>query len=223
MKSKSTFPYVLLGLAIIAAILALTTSIFIFKSGTAGIGILILLVLTFQKEKPSKDHWFIIGAFLFSILGDWFLSNMNGDPLLFSKGIVLFFLAHVGYLLFSVYNGSIRWKFTGIVLTAFLIFYFLAIYPAIEDTVLMMAALIYLIVSCVSFGAALGIKDIPEIKRPYVFGIFLILFSDTIIALKEFVGYDALNFLILPTYYLAHVTITYALIRRADVLAVNKQ
>jgi hypothetical protein len=42
----------------------------------------------------------------------------------------------------------------------------------------------------------------------------LILFSDTIIALKEFTGYNELNFLILPTYYLAHISITFSVMHR---------
>ena len=78
----------------------------------------------------------------------------------------------------------------------------------------MLSALIYLLVSCLSVGAAVGIKADPVVKWAYAFGIFLILFSDTIISLKEFVGYNVLNFMILPTYYLAHISITFALIRK---------
>ena len=153
---------------------------------------------------------------MFSIAGDWFLSNMDGDPMMFSKGIVLFFLAHVGYLMFALFNGRIGWKLTGIILAAFLVFYFLVLYPSINDTVLKLAVLIYLLISCLSMGAAMGIKSDPLVKWAYAFGIFLILFSDTIISLKEFLGYNILNFIILPTYYLAHISITFSLIRKTD-------
>jgi uncharacterized membrane protein YhhN len=202
--------------SIISAILALITSNFILKSGTAGIGIIILIVLHFRKVKPSKDTWLIIGAFLFSIAGDWFLTNMDGDPMMFSKGIALFFLAHIGYLVFAILNGRIRWRFTAIVLAAFLVFYFLILYPSIKDKVLVMAVLIYLLISCFSLGAAVGIKSDPVVKWAYAFGIFLILFSDTIISLKEFLGYSVLDFIILPTYYLAHISITFSLIKKVD-------
>jgi uncharacterized membrane protein YhhN len=214
MSFKNKFTYVLLLLSVLSAIMALITSNFIFKSGTAGIGIIILILLHFRKVKPSKATWLIVGAFLFSIAGDWFLSNMDGDSMMFSKGIALFFLAHVGYLLFALFNGRIKWRFTAILLTVFLIYYFLLLYPSFDDEILMLAALIYLLVSCLSLGAAVGIKSDPLVKRAYVFGIFLVLFSDTIISLKEFLGYDALNFLILPTYYLAHISITFSLIRK---------
>ena len=78
----------------------------------------------------------------------------------------------------------------------------------------MVAALIYLLISCFSLGAAVGIDAKPLVRWSYVFGIVLILFSDTIISLKEFVGHNELNGLILPTYYLAHISITFSLIAK---------
>jgi len=193
--------------------MALITSNFVYKSGTAGMGILILIILYFIDVKPSKDTWFIIGAFMFSIAGDWFLSHMAGDLTMFSKGIALFFLAHIGYLIFALMNGKINWRFTGFLLLIYLSFFFIILYPAINDKILMSATLVYLLVSCLSLGAAIGIKADPVIKWTFVFGIFLILFSDTIISLTEFLGYKAFDFLILPTYYLAHISITFSLIR----------
>ncbi len=211
---KNNWIYGLLSFSLILAIMALITSNFIYKSGTAGIGILILIILQFRGVEPSKDNWFIIGAFLFSIAGDWFLSHMDGDLTMFSKGIALFFLAHIGYLLFATMNGKINWRFTGLLLLIYLTFFFIILYPAINDKILMLATLIYLLVSCLSLGAALGIKGDPVTKWTFVFGIFLILFSDTIISLTEFLGYKTFDFLILPTYYLAHISITFSLIRK---------
>jgi uncharacterized membrane protein YhhN len=212
---KNNWIYGVLLLSVISAVFALITSSFIFKSGTAGIGILIILILNFKKVKPSKDTWFIIGAFLFSIAGDWFMSNMNGDNTMFIKGIALFFIAHLGYLLFATFNGQIKWRFTSIVLALFLLFYFLVLFPSINDNILILASLIYLLISCFSLGAAVGIESDYVVKWTYVFGIFLVLFSDTIISLTEFLGYNMLDFLILPTYYLAHISITFSVIRAA--------
>lgn len=211
---KKDWIYGLLLFSAISAFLAFYTSNFIFKSGTAGIGIIILLILFFKNSKSKRDVILIIGAFLFSIIGDWFLSTKNGDPTMFSKGIAVFFMAHLGYLWFALFNGKIKWKFAILLLIAFLIFFFLCLYPSIDDKVLMIAVLVYLIVSCLSFGASVGIKGNSVFKWAYVFGIFLILFSDTIIALTEFVGYKTFDFLILPTYYLAHISITFSLIRK---------
>ena len=213
---KNNWVYGVLLVSVISAIFALITSNFIFKSGTAGIGILIIIILNFKKEKPSKNTWLIIGAFLFSIAGDYFMSNMNGDSTMFTKGISLFFLAHLGYLFFATLDGQIKWRFTSILMASFLLFYFIVLFPRINDIILMLAALLYLFISCFSLGASVGIKGDSIVKWTYVFGIFLILFSDTIISLTEFLGYNKLDFLILPTYYLAHISITFSLIKRQD-------
>ena len=176
----------------------------------------------FKKLNEVKDVWFIILAFLFSIAGDWFLSNMNENANWFVIGIALFFVAHIGYLLFALLNGKVKWLFTTILVVAFLVFYFVVLFPSINENVLKLAVLIYLLISCFSLGAAAGIKSKPVVLYAYIFGIFLILFSDTIISLKEFVGYNNLNFLILPTYYVAHISITFSLIiKELDLKSIN--
>jgi uncharacterized membrane protein YhhN len=206
--------YVLLLAPVISAVLALLHFGFVFKSGTAGFGILILLILYFDRLRKTKDVLTIMAAFAFSIVGDWFLSNKHGDTGMFVYGIVFFFFAHFGYLLFALMNGKMKWGFFTIVVAAYLLFFFLKLYPYIGNEMLMGSALVYLIVSCFSLGAAVGLRTNPVTKGAYVFGIFLILFSDTIIAYKEFVGFKELNFLILPTYYLAHIAIVFSLMKR---------
>jgi len=213
---KNNWIYGILIFSAVSSILALNDFGFIFKSGTAGIGIIILSVLNLRKTKPSKEVWMIIAAFLFSIAGDWFLSHSNGDPIMFSKGIALFFFAHIGYLTFALLNGKIKWLTTSILLVVFLVYFFVLLYPTFDDSVLMTASLIYLFISCLSFGASLGMKGDSVVKWTYVFGIFLVLFSDTIISLTDFLGYQSLNFLILPTYYLAHIVITFSLMRKIN-------
>jgi len=215
---KNNWIYSLLLFAVLSAIMALNTSEFFYKSGSAGVGIIILIILNFRKTKQPNDTWMIIGAFLFSIAGDWFMSNKLGDPTMFSKGIALFFIAHAGYLGFALLNGKIKWRFTLLILIAYLVFFFLLLYPSIEDKVLMYAALIYLLISCLTFGTSVGIKGDALFKWAYIFGIFLIVFSDTIIALTEFLGFDKLDFMILPTYYLAHISITFSIIRRESLI-----
>jgi uncharacterized membrane protein YhhN len=208
--------YVLLGVSAILAILGVATSNFIFKSGTAGMGISIVLLLNVRLKHSAKDTWWILAAFLFSIIGDWFLSHMNGDNLMFVKGIALFFLAHVGYLLYALFNGRIKGMFTVILLAAYLVFFFLVLYPTFTDVPLMIASLVYLLISCFSLGAAMGMKGDPTARRSFIFGVVLIIFSDTIIAFKEFVDYHTFDFLITPTYYLAHIFITFSLIKRFE-------
>ncbi|WP_273274970.1 lysoplasmalogenase [Maribacter polysiphoniae] len=208
--------FTLLVLAqVISAIIATATDVFIFKISVAALGAIILLIAFSKKLRNAFDVWVVILAFVCSMIGDFYLSHMNGNNSMFVIGISLYLLAHIGYLIFSLLNGTIRWRYTLLITTAFLIFFYFSLYPNIPDKTLMVTVLFYLIVSCVSLGAALGIKALPKIKLPYVFGIALVLFSDTIISFKEFVHYDALNVLILPTYYLAQIAITIALYHKS--------
>jgi YhhN-like protein. len=213
---RKNWVYGLLLISVLLAVLGVTTSNFVFKSGTAGMGILILLMLQLQQAKMSKDVWMLVAAFLFSIIGDWFLSNMNGDGMMFVKGIAFFFLAHVGYLAYALMNGKIKWTLTVMVLVGFLAFFFVMLYPTFTDMVLMVASLIYLLISCFSLGASVGMKANGVVKWSYVFGIIMILFSDTIISFKEFMDYHTFDFLITPTYYLAHICITFSVIKRFE-------
>jgi len=206
--------YLLLLIPFASGILALNHFGFPFKAGVAASGILILLWVYSGKLSQSKDVWAIFGALLFSIAGDWFLSNRHGETSRFVMGIALFFLAHVVYLVFALINGRLNRLLTVIILAAYLAFYFFMLSPGIEDETLKVAALFYLLISCFSLGAALGISGHSAFKWLFAFGIVMVLFSDTIIALREFVKYKDLDFLILPTYYLAQISVVAALISR---------
>lgn len=210
--------YYLLLIPLLLAVMAVAGYGFIFKAAVPG-SCAIILVLWFRKQiQEVADSWFVVAAFLFSIAGDWFLSNKGDDFMMFSAGIGLYLLAHVGYLWFALRNGRIHVLFTAVVLAGYLMFFFVLLYPAINDTILLIAVLIYLLVSCISLGAAYGIGHTPAVKWSYFAGVSLVLLSDTIIALNEFVSFSALNFLILPTYYAAHMSITFAIIRREGAL-----
>ncbi len=206
--------YALLGLQVVSSLLALSNGEFLFKSGSAGIGALILLLFSSKKRFGTPDLWMLIGAFVFSIVGDFFLSTRDGDTMRFVYGIFFFLLAHIGYLNYSLYQGKIHWGVTALFCGGYLIFFFTSLYPAISDVVLLWAALAYLFVSCFSLGAAWGIRLSGWAKRWYVFGIVLILFSDTLIAIAEFMANDRWDFLVLPTYYLAHIVITWSIWQR---------
>ena len=47
------------------------------------------------------------------------------------------------------------------VVAAYLLFFFVKLYPELDDTVLLIAVLLYLLISCLSLGAAFGIKLAP--------------------------------------------------------------
>ena len=215
MKNTITkHPYLLLIVPLVLAYFANNSYGFVFKAGVPGSCIIIIAFLYRKVLKTTPDILYVFGAFFFSILGDWFLSNKGDSFSMFSVGIGLYLIAHIGYMGFALMNGRIHKIFTFVILSGYLLFFYFLLYPAIDDTILMIATLLYSLISCFSIGAAAGMKLKPFVKWAYFLGVALVLFSDTIIAFYEFVGYRELNFLILPTYYAAHMAVTLALIKR---------
>jgi uncharacterized membrane protein YhhN len=214
MLAKKT--YFLLIIPAILAYFAKSGYGFGFKAAVTISCIFILAFLFRKRINTTSGLWYIFAAFVFSIAGDWFLSNKGDSFMVFSAGIGLYFVAHAGYLLFALVNGRIHKIFTLVLLVGYLLFFFVSLFPSIENNLLLVATFLYLLISCFSLGAAAGIKLLPIVKWSYFSGVALILFSDTIIALYEFTAYRGLNFLILPTYYAAHIVITFGLINMAD-------
>lgn len=211
---KIEWVYGLLLIPIFSALLALNHFGFFFKAGVAGAGMLILYLLYQGQLSQKRDVWAIFIAFFFSIAGDWFLSNRHGEVSMFIAGIALFFVAHIGYLTFALMNGRLSRRYTILILSGFILFYIFVLFPGIDNPILKLASFCYLLISCFSLGGAIGMKDRYWFKRFYVFGIVLVLFSDTIIALREFTALKHLDWLVLPTYYLAQISITASLITR---------
>jgi hypothetical protein len=188
---------------------------FVFKAGVPLSCALIIGFVFWNNFRNIKNIWYIIGAFVFSAAGDWFLSFKENNYAWFAIGIGLYFFAHAGYLGYTLINGRINKIFTAILLTAYLLFFHFLLYPAIDDRILLVSVFLYLLVSCVSLGAAAGIKLQPIEKWSFFAGITMILFSDTIIAFHEFTSFQEMNFLILPTYYAAHILVTFSILRRS--------
>jgi uncharacterized membrane protein YhhN len=187
---------------------------FVWKAGVAGSGILLLLGFCCGRRGAGRDVFWIVAAFAFSIAGDWFLSHRHGQVERFIAGIALFFLAHGGYLGFSLSNGRFHRLLTLALLTGFTGFYCVALHPAIPQIPLRVAVFLYMIISCLSLGAAAGSRLAPPAKQVYIAGIALVLFSDWIIAMNEFTHHRMLSHWILPTYYLAQISVTLALLLR---------
>lgn len=188
---------------------------FVFKAGVPISCILIIAFVFRNNFRNIKGVWFIIGAFVFSAGGDWFLSFKGDSFIMFASGIGLYFFAHAGYLGYALVNGRTNKIFTAILITAYLLFFYFLLYPAIDNRILLVSVLLYLLISCVSLGAAAGVKLQPIEKWSFFAGITLIIFSDTIIAFHEFTSYQELNSLILPTYYVAHILVTFSVLKKS--------
>ncbi len=197
---------------IAVGILALETGNILFKLGVP-LSCALILLFMFGRKSPNKSFYFIIAAFLFSMLGDWFLSNKSGRELFFIYGIAAYFIAHIGYSLYAMKNGALYRTVLLILLIIFLPYFYFMLHPAISDLILKSAVFLYLLISLLALSLAFGLEHTPRAKWLFVCGILLIVFSDTIISFTEFLHFRTLNFLILPTYYLAHVSITASLLK----------
>jgi uncharacterized membrane protein YhhN len=194
------------------AIAALATRNLCVKMGVAVSCAMILAWALRRMPAGHKVAWWVVVALCFSAAGDWFLSNKGHREAYFIAGIALFFCAHLGYLVFASDQGRLDWRVLGILLGVYLCYYVYYLRPAIRSPGLAVAALFYLLISCVVFSAACGMRMEAQLKWPYVTGIGLIILSDTLISFNEFLGWKRWNWLILPTYYLAQLCVSWTVL-----------
>ena len=86
------------------------------------------------------------------------------------------------------------------------------LYPNIKEIPMRFAVTLYMLisVSVISVSAMMAVP--PMEKWVFMIGIAMILFSDTLIALDDFMGRRRYGFLILPTYYACHILIASSMI-----------
>ena len=204
----------LLLIPIFLGVMALQTGHIFFKLGVP-FSCCVILLLVFNKSiSQYQSLLFIIAAFLFSMLGDYYLSNKSHHEMYFVYGIAAYFVAHCGYSGYALSNGRIHRSTLLVLVLIFIPYYIFLLQPAIQVSVLSISVFVYLLISIVALALAMGLHLQGAEKYYYIFGIFLIVLSDSIISFREFLDFRLLTFLILPTYYLAHISITYSLLRR---------
>jgi uncharacterized membrane protein YhhN len=168
-------------------------------------------VILWFMSRYNGVRW-VMAALLISIGGDWFMSHIGSVPIRFLYGVCLFFIAHLGFLYFCLKNGRINLYVLLPVLAGYLVFFFVVLLPALSIPILFVSILAYVLVSCFSLAAATGLRFSSATRWVFSLGIGLLVFSDTIIALRSFVRITNLGFLVLPAYFASHVFITMALI-----------
>lgn len=213
MKNRT---FLLLIIPVVFGLFALQTDFIVYKLAVPFTCSLVILWNFRNNLSTNKDVWFVVAALAFSMLGDYFLSNKRGNEMFFVYGIAAYWGAHLGYSWYAFKNGGLH-KFALLLLgLIFVPYYVIFLYPAIADPVLSGSVFLYLGISVVALALAFGIKQNFSPKLFYVIGIVLIVISDTFISFNEFLRFRTFNVLVLPTYYLAHITITISLILRTN-------
>ncbi len=193
------------------------TDSFLLRSLTTLFCLAIVLVLGLRRPKLAAAGW-VIAAFAFSFAGDYVLGHWGGAFEGFVCGVGLFLLAHLGYVVYSLRCGRMQWWLLALLVVVFGAYFVLLLRPAIGDDVTRLAVLAYILVSCLSMAAAVGIgKSFEAYDRfargLYIAGIFSLLFSDLLIAQKRFLHDGTLYALMMPTYFLSQLLVTAALLR----------
>lgn len=152
-------------------------------------------------------------AVVFSLAGDAVLAHIGGTDNGFLVGVALFFIAHLFYTSFFLMHGKIQpWVllFSGGAVLTYVLGWLL---PAIPFVSIRSAITAYALVSVLSFSAACGMYKLGGWGQALcILGISCLLFSDILIAQRKFLGSDAGYCLMLPTYFLSHIIISFAFV-----------
>jgi uncharacterized membrane protein YhhN len=169
---------------------------------------------------PANNRAVLVlsAAFIFSILGDFFL-KMRPPDYWFVLGISSFFLGHVGFSFYSLTRVKFSWPIFAAILTPFLIWYFSVLLPTSRlsnNGILAFAVFLYVVVSCFSLSASIDVKSRAAASWIYTTGIACILISDCFIAAGNFLRWQKLSFLVMPLYYLCHTLIVLSVVLRQN-------
>ncbi|MDR2676013.1 MAG: lysoplasmalogenase [Opitutaceae bacterium] len=197
-------------LPLLLAALALAGAGWPARAGVAAACALIITLSPRAKKLPAR--LLLAAALLVSIAGDWLLSRRGagaGDTR-FIQGIALYFAAHLAFIAFFLKNGKPCRPLLPALLAGYGLFFILKLNPAIHAAPLRAAVLLYTLASILSLAAAAGLRLPAPARLLFTAGIAGILFSDTLIALREFLHTPSplVRALIMPAYYAAHLLIT---------------
>lgn len=193
------------------------TGCFLLRSATTLSCLAIVFAFCIVKQRLVMP-WWIIAAFAFSFAGDYVLGHWGGSFTGFVSGVGLFLLAHLGYVDYSLRMGRLPWLLFLVLAFVFGSYYIVLLRPAIGDVVTRISVIAYILVSCLSMAAAVGIgrskHSVSTLSRVlFIIGIASLLFSDLLIAQKRFLHDGTLYALMLPTYFASQLFVTASMLR----------
>ncbi|MEE1199354.1 MAG: lysoplasmalogenase family protein [Christensenellales bacterium] len=186
----------LLLIPLATAFARVTTRKYIFSALTSLICAVLVAVFA--------DTPLLFAGLFLSVPADYFMAHKNGRVNWFCAGILAFLAAHLLYCAHAIRYARFSLPLTllgAVMLVAYGVYLRRRILPATPH-LLKLPAAIYTITSIVSLILGTMTHDLI-----YTAGIALLLFSDTLIAEREFPKYRKYQNLILPTYYLCHIAL----------------
>lgn len=154
-------------------------------------------------------------AYVFSVIGDFFLAHKSISKNSYLYGIAGFFLAHTCFMSYAL----VRMEFSAatlfaavILLVGYGVFVIRKLYPALDSAAMKIAITLYMLISVAAFSASFSLSAGILSRCAFTLGIASILFSDTIIAFSDFLSVKKMDFLMMPTYYLCHILIAASMI-----------
>jgi uncharacterized membrane protein YhhN len=212
------FPFIPFALAIAALLYrVLFQKDNLLLAGSPAFTCAIICVLVYIISPANNRAVLVLAAaFIFSILGDFFL-KMRPPDYWFVLGISSFFLGHVGFSFYSLTRVKFSWLIFAAIVIPFLIWYFAVLLPTnrlSNNGILAFAVFLYVMVSCFSLSASIDLKNGSTASWIFTAGIACILVSDSFIAAGNFLRWTKLSFLVMPLYYLCHTLIVLSVVLR---------
>lgn len=172
-----------------------------------------VLVLAGVAGKRSLVAGWAVAGFLASCVGDSFLAGYfgRGDEC-FAAGIVAFGIAHVCFFAYAWNHGRrLDWRIPGAAALGYGV-YLVWLVPAIGNPLIAGLAVGYTVLSLLTLAAGCGMRTALPVRLIFSVGIGLLIFSDTLISLRNFLHCDGWHFLIIPTYELSHLAVAAAVL-----------
>lgn len=203
-----TTAYALMLLPCALACVRLISKKYIYSALTTASCLLIALI-------SGAPGWIWVAAgFALSIAGDFFMNRKNG----FLFGIMGFFCAHVcflGYAIRAFGEFSMFCAILALLLCAgYAAFLALRVYPRETRLPINIALSLYMLISVSVFTLSLCARPFGAPEAAFSAGIFMIMFSDTLIGLGMYEKTKWSAKWVLPTYYLCHILIALSLVMK---------
>jgi uncharacterized membrane protein YhhN len=172
-----------------------------------------------QNSSPSSIKSLLIGALVFSWIGDTLLIGGDQDEHLFIGGLIAFLIAHVCYIIiFTLLSNGVEpiskfKKWSMILIPVYLSGMLYYLHPLVFKSLFPAIAVYALAISLMAFTAIGALSRPLQQFHKYIFmGVVLFLMSDSILAINKFGNLDMstnlAGFYIMSTYCAAQAMLT---------------